>query len=149
MRVLVVDDEELICKAVERALTLHDFEVVSFSLPLEALQVAEQETFDVILLDVMMPQMDGVALCARLRECKHLEHTPIIMISARSEDDLIVQAMDKGADDYVVKPFKAGDLVTKLEILIKKAKEGNLPSRFYSQQILKNTDEDKGEDTIG
>jgi DNA-binding response OmpR family regulator len=103
MQVLVVEDEPRMAELVERTLTEEGHNVVVARDGREGFEIARCAPFDVIVLDVMLPHMDGNAIARRLRECRN--RTPILMLTARDRASDIVQGLDSGADDYLTKPF--------------------------------------------
>ena len=110
-RVLVVDDERNMRNMLELGLAQHGFDVVSAADGVEALDRARAESFDAIVLDVMMPRIDGTSLVPMLRR---ITEAPIIMLSARKESPDQIAALTAGADDYVGKPFDLGELSARL-----------------------------------
>ena len=102
MRVLVVDDEKLIRDVIKEYLLLENFEVEEASNGLEAVDKVKKDDFDIIIMDIMMPKMDGYTAC---REIKKLKDIPFIMLSARGEEYDKLIGFDLGIDDYVTKPF--------------------------------------------
>jgi DNA-binding response OmpR family regulator len=105
-KVLVVDDIADNVKLLTYDLMDEGYEVeVAYDGP-QALAAAKSGKPDVILLDVMMPGMDGIEVCRRLRADRELRDTPVIMVSARDADEDVVRGLDAGADDYVTKPFE-------------------------------------------
>ena len=117
-KVLVVDDEPDIVEIIQITLEAADFQVITAGNGEEALRVASEERPDLILLDVMMPKMDGWTACKQLKET--LNQTPIIMLTARGETEAVTRAHRAGAEDYIVKPFNQAVLLSK----VKKALEG-------------------------
>ncbi len=124
--VLVVDDDEAIRTALERALRLEGFAVEVADGGRRALELAEERRPGVIVLDVVMPDLSGVSVVARLRE-RGIE-TPICILSARDETQDRVAGLEAGADDYVVKPFELEELVARLRALLRRvpAVDGSL-----------------------
>ena len=120
--VLVVDDDASIRAALERALRLEGFAVEVSAGGHEALEAAERRTPDVIVLDVVMPDLSGVTVTRRLR-ARGVE-VPICMLSARDEVEDRVAGLEAGADDYVVKPFELEELVARLRALLRRTKAG-------------------------
>ena len=116
---LVVDDDEAIRKALERSLALEGFAVDVADGGTRALELVEQRRPGVIVLDVVMPDMSGVAVTRRLRE-RGIE-VPICILSARDEVQDRVAGLEAGADDYVVKPFELEELVARLRALLRRA----------------------------
>src|SRR2546426_2309719 len=103
MQVLVVEDEQRMSDLLARTLREEGHQVVLARDGREGFEVAQSAAFDVILLDVMLPTMDGTSVARRLRE-RHIK-TPILMLTARDAPADIVQGLDSGADDYLMKPF--------------------------------------------
>ncbi len=112
VRILVVDDDLEIAKAIEKLLTLEGYEVIKAFNGYEALDVLLNETIHLILLDVMMPKLDGLSTTLKVRENKNI---PIIILSAKSEDSDKVLGLSMGADDYVTKPFSSQELVARVK----------------------------------
>jgi len=121
-RVLVVDDEPAVRRALERALALERHDVVLAADGEEALDVLASSPPDAIILDVMMPRLDGLEVCRRLRAAG--DRTPILMLTARDAIDDRVQGLDVGADDYLVKPFALRELQARLRALLRRAGDG-------------------------
>ena len=109
--ILIVDDEVSILKFLRSNLDDKGYAVISASNGEEALHTIERELPDLIVLDVMMPKMDGFEVCRRLREWSQI---PIIMLSARGDEKDKVKCLDLGADDYIVKPFGASELMARV-----------------------------------
>src|SRR5579871_6393780 len=121
-RVLVVDDEPAVRRALERALALERHDVVMAADGEEALDALVSAPPDAIILDVMMPRLDGLEVCRRLRAAG--DRTPILMLTARDAIDDRVKGLDVGADDYLVKPFALRELQARLRALLRRAGEG-------------------------
>ncbi|WP_221565263.1 response regulator transcription factor [Alkalihalobacillus sp. TS-13] len=117
-RVLVVDDEERIRKLLRMYLERENFAVVEAEDGETALQEASEAEFDIILLDLMLPEMDGIEVCEKLRKDKA---TPIIMLTAKGEESNRVQGFEAGADDYVVKPFSPREVVLRVKALLRRS----------------------------
>ncbi len=121
--VLVVDDEEHIRNILEYNLRLEGFEVYLAENGRTALERARQKKPDVILLDWMMPEMDGLEVLSELKRDKTTEHIPVFMLTAKGMSSDVGQALLKGADDYIVKPFepeKVGEIVRYILAPLKK-----------------------------
>jgi len=121
-RVLVVDDEKSIRTIVEYALTDGGFEVVSASRGDDALEIVEKEPIDLVVLDLMLPGIDGMEVCRRIRAHRNV---PIIMLSARGDEVDKVLGLEMGADDYVTKPFSPRELVSRVKANLRRAKVAN------------------------
>ena len=105
--VVIVDDDIRMLRMIKRMLELENFEVVMANGGDPALRVFEKESPDLVVLDIMMPDLDGYTVCQRIRE---FSQVPIIMVTARDQDIDKVEGLDCGADDYVTKPFVPNDL---------------------------------------
>src|SRR5262245_46256028 len=117
MRILIVEDEPDLQKALARALRDEDYAVDTANNGADGLFNAESTDYDAIVLDVMMPQMDGWEVLCRLRKKKK---TPVLMLTARDGSRDRVKGLDIGADDYVVKPFDLSELLARLRALIRR-----------------------------
>jgi two-component system, OmpR family, response regulator MprA len=119
MRVLVVDDEPGVRTAVERALRLERYDVELATDGRQALDILAEQQVDAIILDVSMPEVDGLEVCRRLRGAG--DATPVLMLTARDAVDDRVAGLDAGADDYLVKPFALRELNARLRALLRRA----------------------------
>ncbi|HEX5221206.1 MAG TPA: response regulator transcription factor [Verrucomicrobiae bacterium] len=117
MRILIVEDEPDLLKALTRALRDEDYAVDTATNGADGLFNAESTDYDAIILDVMMPQMNGWEMLERLRKKKK---TPVLMLTARDQSRDRVKGLDTGADDYVVKPFDLPELLARLRALIRR-----------------------------
>jgi two-component system, OmpR family, response regulator MprA len=118
-RVLIVDDEPAVRAALDRALRLDRYEIELAGDGREALDRLAETRYDVVVLDVMMPGIDGLEVCRRLREAG--DRTPVLMLTARDAVDDRVAGLDAGADDYLVKPFALKELKARLRALLRRA----------------------------
>jgi diguanylate cyclase (GGDEF)-like protein len=121
LRVLVADDEEDIRAFLEITLGLAGFEVLQARDGVEALQLARAEVPDIVVLDVMMPRMDGLETLRRLREDARTEHLPVLLLTARALKQHAVEGLDAGADDYLSKPFDADELLARIRAAVRRA----------------------------
>lgn len=119
-RVLLVDDEPDIIEFIRYNLVKEDFEVVTAVNGRDAIAKARDFKPDVILLDVMMPEMDGVETCIEIKKIESLKHTMIAFLTARGEDYSQIAGFDAGADDYITKPIKPRVLISRLKALIRR-----------------------------
>lgn len=124
---LVVDDEKLIVKGLKFSLEQDDFEVSCAYDGTEALQMAKDNEYDVILLDVMLPGMDGLTVCQHIRE---FSNVPIIMLTAKSEDMDKIMGLEYGADDYITKPFNILEVKARIKAILRRnVKTENVTTR--------------------
>lgn len=119
-KILLVDDENDILEFVSYNLTKEGFHVLTCNNGKEAIKIAQKENPDLIILDVMMPDMDGIETCHELRNIDKLKDTLIIFLSARSEDYSQVAGFDAGADDYIAKPIKPRLLVSRVKAILRR-----------------------------
>ena len=118
MKILVVDDEDLLVKGIRFNLQNDGYEVITGSDGLEAVNLAQSEKPDLIILDVMMPEMDGLTACAKIRE---FSNVPIILLTAKAEDMDKLLGFEQGADDYLTKPFNILELKARIRALLRRA----------------------------
>ena len=118
MKILVVDDEELLVKGIRFNLQNEGYEIFTGSNGVEAVEMAKQNAPDLIILDVMMPEMDGMTACARIRE---FSNVPIILLTAKTDDMDKLMGFENGADDYVTKPFNILELKARVRALLRRS----------------------------
>jgi len=126
-RILVVDDEPSIRKFLRANLEAKDYKVLTAADGAEALQTIEMELPDLVILDIMMPKMDGFEVCRQLREWSQI---PIIMLSARGDENDKVKCLELGADDYITKPFGASELIARVRAVLRRTEAaGSIPTQ--------------------
>ena len=122
MRVLVVDDEKLIRDVIKEYLLLENIKVDEAENGLQAVDKVKHNDYDIIIMDIMMPKMDGYTAC---REIKKIKDIPFIMLSARGEEYDKLIGFDLGIDDYVTKPFSPKELVARIKVITKRKDVAN------------------------
>lgn len=130
--ILVVDDEKEIRDLVDIYLTNEGYKILKASNGLEALETLQVESVDLIILDIMMPNMDGMEACMKIRETRNM---PIIMLSAKSEDLDKILGLTTGADDYITKPFNPLELIARVKSQMRRYKRLNIPSQNRDEVI--------------
>ena len=123
MKILVVDDEALLVKGIRFNLQNEGYEVITGSDGLEAVQAVQTQHPDLVVLDVMMPNMDGLSACAKIRE---FSDVPIIMLTAKGDDMDKLIGFDHGADDYLTKPFLTQELLLRIQRILQRCYRGEL-----------------------
>ncbi len=118
MNALIVEDDPSVARFLKQAMTEAGFNVEVVSDGIEALAVAKNFPFDLILLDVMLPRMDGFTVCRELRSSKVM--TPILIITAKDNLEDKIEGLDSGADDYIVKPFQIAELLARARALLRR-----------------------------
>ncbi|GAB3795070.1 response regulator transcription factor [Virgibacillus kimchii] len=121
-KVLLVDDEKRMLDLLALYLTPHSYSCRKALGAAEALSFIKKEVFDIVILDIMMPEMDGWELCQEIRQ---ISDVPIIMLTAREQQEDIVKGLKLGADDYITKPFNEGELIARMEALLRRRKPAN------------------------
>ena len=130
MKILVVDDEELLVKGIRFNLQNEGYDVITGNTGLEALQLAQSHDPDLIILDVMMPEMDGLTACGKIRE---FSNVPIILLTAKTDDMDKLMGFDVGADDYLTKPFNILELKARIRALLRRS--GALGTTTVSNEL--------------
>lgn len=131
-KILLVDDEQDILDLVSYNLEKEGFDVTTASNGRQALDLAKKVIPDLILLDVMMPEMDGMETCMELREISQLEKTMIAFLTARAEDYSQIAGFDAGADDYISKPIKPRVLISRVKALLRRQDNSAVNRRTFS-----------------
>lgn len=131
--ILAADDDPQLLRLITRNLQLEGYDVLAASDGQQALELIENNAPDLVLLDVMMPRMDGFTVCYRVRE---FSSVPIIIITARGQDQDKVRGLDLGADDYLTKPFSVDELLARVRAVIRRSQ---FTTREYSQGLRATT----------
>ena len=125
-RLLIVDDEEAIRKLVRKYAEFGGHEALEAADGMEAVSLCREEAVDAVIMDIMMPELDGFSAC---REIRKTSSVPIILLSARGEEYDKINGFEFGADDYVVKPFSPRELMLRVEAILKRVKSGDTPTK--------------------
>ena len=135
-RILIVDDEPRYLRLLEANLRTEGYEVATAQDGVQALDVFSSQPIDLMLLDIMMPRMDGFSVCERIREYSDV---PIIILTAKGEEQDRVRGLDLGADDYLVKPFSATELLARVRAVLRRSQmpTDTGQARFFSHGDLK------------
>lgn len=118
--VLIVEDEEDILKLLEITLNREGFVTTGVANGLDAIKLVKSRPYDLVLLDLMLPGMDGIEVCRNLRKNETYKDLPIIMLTARGEESDIVKGLECGADDYITKPFSPKILLARMKTVLKR-----------------------------
>ena len=128
MKILVVDDEKLLVKGIKFNLEQDGYAVVTAFDGEEAIRLAHDESIDLILLDLMLPKVDGFTVCRTIRS---FSNVPIIMVTAKSEDIDKILGLEYGADDYITKPFSAPELLARIRAVLRRNSSGSANDDTY------------------
>jgi two-component system, OmpR family, response regulator MprA len=138
MRILVVDDERAVRGSVRRALALEGYSVSEAGGGQEALEELKARTMDAVVLDVLMPDVDGLEVCRRLRSAG--DRVPVLMLTARDAVADRVAGLDAGADDYLVKPFALEELLARMRALLRRSSDGGEGRELHFDDLLLDLD---------
>lgn len=127
--ILVVDDEQDILDLIEYNLQQEGFDVLKAEDGQEGIEMAREHHPNLMLLDIMMPKMDGMEVVERMREDEDLKRTPIIFLTARGEEKMEVEGLNKGADDYITKPISTSTLISRIKAVLR---------RFDKTEVMNN-----------
>lgn len=134
MRILIIEDEQRLSNTIKKGLVEEGFAVDQAYDGHEGQYLAESEDYDLIILDVMLPKIDGVALCRNLRD-KNIK-TPVLMLTAKTTVEDKVRGLDSGADDYMTKPFSFVELKSRIQALLRRGKQDISPVLSISDLTL-------------
>jgi DNA-binding response OmpR family regulator len=121
-RILIIEDEPDLVRGLRDALEFEGFDIVSSGVGREGVELARERAPDLVLLDLMLPDMNGFAVCEEIRATSPL--VPIIMLTARSQESDKIRGLEVGADDYVTKPFSVGELVARIGAIFRRLQRG-------------------------
>lgn len=136
IKILVVDDEPDIREIIRYNLSLEDFDVIEAKNGSEAVKFAMSYKPHLILLDVMMPKMDGIEACKKIRKIPELNDTIVAFLTARAEDFSQVAGFDAGADDYIAKPIRPKVLISRVKALLRRVKQQETNSKLNFSDII-------------
>ncbi len=136
IKILLADDEPDILDFLSYNLKKEGFEVFTAENGLKAIEIATKIQPDLIVLDVMMPQLDGIETCRRLREMPEFKQTIIIFLTARNEDFTQVAALDVGGDDYISKPLKPRVFISRINALLRRIENNNTKSDKNDENLI-------------
>ena len=125
-RILVVDDEEKVRVLIRKYAEFEGYEVEEAADGMSAIEMCRKEKFDLIVLDVMMPELDGFSACREIRKCSQI---PVLMLSARGEEYDRIHGFELGVDDYVTKPFSPKELMLRIQAIIKRSNTSARPQK--------------------
>ena len=126
-KILIVDDEQDIVDAIEFQLKREGFRVITAADGAKALTAAQRDAPDAIVLDLMLPEVDGLEVCRTLRAHEKTKHIPILMLTAKTQEADRVVGLELGADDYITKPFSVRELIARIKAVLRRAKTETAP----------------------
>lgn len=135
-KILVVDDDPTMVKLINVNLKLNNYSVVEATSGEQALDVLAAETVDLIVLDIMMPGVDGWEVLKRIRSSRETEEMPVILVTAKTQDSDVIRGWELGADEYVIKPFNPLLLVEVIRMVLDRSYEERLERRKKQKEKL-------------
>jgi two-component system, OmpR family, phosphate regulon response regulator PhoB len=129
--VLIVEDDKHISNLIKYNLEKSGFRCLSAFTPIDAFKILNEHKIDIIVLDIMLPQMSGFDVCKQIREIHEISHTPIIMLTAKGEETDRITGFESGADDYLTKPFSPKELLLRIKAILKRGR-----TQEHEQEIL-------------
>jgi two-component system, OmpR family, response regulator RpaA len=121
--ILIVEDDEIVAKTIERCLRGNEYRVRVANSGVEGLQAARRETPDLVVLDVIMPGMDGYTVCREMRQDAMLNEVPILFLTAKTKDEDKIAGLTAGADDYLGKPFNVDELLLRIRAILRRTRK--------------------------
>lgn len=118
--ILVIDDDELVSRTLQRALKMYDYQVMTANSGIEGLQLARRHRPDLFILDIMMPGVDGYQVCRQIRGDPLLKDLPVLFLTAKAKDEDKIEGFRAGADDYLVKPFNMQELELRVKAILRR-----------------------------
>lgn len=139
--VLAVDDDPEVLGTLGRVLERENYDVALASSAAQALNILEKRKPDVMILDIIMPEMDGITLCRQLRRDPRFAALPLLFLTAKGSTDDVVNGLDAGADDYVVKPFEVAELRARVQALLRRGiRENGTNARLQLHDLILDSD---------
>ena len=146
-KILVVDDEDHILELIKFNLEKEGYKVITCGNGINALKLIKEEIPKIILLDLMLPGMDGYDICKAIRRDENISHIPVIMITAKGEELDKILGLELGADDYITKPFSVREMIARIKAVLRRTttqfveasyKFGNVVIDFQKHEVIKN-----------
>jgi two-component system response regulator RpaA len=121
--ILVIEDDDIVARTIERSLRIHDFRVMLASSGVEGLKLARRRPPDLVILDIIMPGMDGYTVCREIRADLLLDYIPILFLTAKIKDEDKIAGFTAGADDYLCKPFNIDELILRVRAILRRTQK--------------------------
>ena len=135
--ILVVEDDKNISKLIKYNLEKANYKCIVFKSGEDALKALHKETVDLVILDIMLPNMDGFEVCRQIKKDNKLSEIPIVMLTARGEEMDRIVGLELGADDYIVKPFSPRELILRIKAILKRNEKKEMSEDIISTDNLK------------
>lgn len=142
-KILIIEDEANLVEVLKFNLEKENYGVLTASKGVEGLNMARKEKVDLILLDLMLPEMDGLEICKVLKQNEKTNHIPIIMLTAKAEETDKIVGLELGADDYITKPFSPRELMARIKALLRRVRSQLTPKVIKAGQLEVDTERHK------
>lgn len=133
--ILVIEDDEIVARTIERSLRGNEFIVTLASSGVEGLKVARRHRPDLVILDIIMPGMDGYAVCREIRADPMLASLPVLFLTAKVKDEDKIAGFNAGADDYLSKPFNIDELILRVRAILRRTRKPAAPAETVEHQV--------------
>ena len=137
--ILVIEDDDIVARTIERSLRGDEFRVLITNSGVEGLKAARRRAPDLVILDIIMPGMDGYTVCREMRSDPLLKDIPILFLTAKIKDEDKIAGFKAGADDYLSKPFNIDELILRLRAILRRAKKPELPIPTNHHAVIAQT----------
>ena len=138
-KICCVEDDSALLTALQYTLSQEGYEVMTAMTKTQGLELIQQESFDLVLLDVTLPDGSGYEICKRMREDSRLKEIPVIFLTACDDEVNIVMGLDLGADDYITKPFRVRELISRMNTVLRRAGKKQAETTINYQDLSINT----------
>ena len=138
-KICCVEDDSAILTALQYTLSQEGYQVMTAMTKTQGLELIQQESFDLVLLDVTLPDGSGYEICKRMREDSRLKEIPVIFLTACDDEVNIVMGLDLGADDYITKPFRVRELISRMNSVLRRAGKKQAETTINYQDLSSNT----------
>lgn len=137
-QILVIDDDDLVSRTLQRALKMYDHQVMTASSGIEGLQLARRHPPDLFILDIMMPGVDGYQVCRQIRGDPLLQELPVLFLTAKAKDEDKIEGFRAGGDDYLSKPFNMQELELRVKAILRRAAPEKVETEMANEVIVGN-----------
>jgi len=142
--ILVIEDDDIVAQTIEHCLRRENFRVILAQSGVEGLQLCRRHQPNLVVLDIIMPGMDGLTVCRQMRQDPMIEDTPVLMLTAKTRDEDKVKGFLAGADDYLSKPFNVDEFILRVRAILRRT-EGHRSHARPRNSVLPNGDETKAD----
>lgn len=136
--ILVIDDDDLVSRTLQRALKMYDYQVMTANSGIEGLQLARRHRPDLFILDIMMPGVDGYQVCRQIRGDPLLQDSPVLFLTAKAKDEDKIEGFRAGGDDYLIKPFNMQELELRVKAILRRSLPEKIEDTSVNEVVVGN-----------